>query len=270
MLKILKNIRNSFFLFAILLSGFSDLEAKNSKDVSNTEVKRKTTSHKKKYSLTLANSKDGHPVRSGKKSYRFEVRLGDCGKDSGHDDCKKDRQRTELQFKKHQMGKKDHWYSASIYLPENYQSVAPVRTTFAQLYEKGWKPILMITDRSGEWLEVGRMWSGEYVEMKKAIRINDMRGKWTDVLVHANWSFNQDGFFKTWINNELKFEYKGRTLFKTKRPYVYLKFGIYRSFMSRWRNQNNIQDVPGQVLYFDEVRVGKSKKEVVGKLPPLK
>ena len=61
------------------------------------------------------------------------------------------------------MGKKDHWYSASIYLPEDYQSVAPVRTTFAQLYEKGWKPILMVTDRSGEWLEVGRMWSGEYV-----------------------------------------------------------------------------------------------------------
>ena len=69
MLKILKNIRNSFFLFAILLSGFSDLEAKNSKDVSNTEVKRKTISHKKKYSLTLSNSKDGHPVRSGTVSY---------------------------------------------------------------------------------------------------------------------------------------------------------------------------------------------------------
>ena len=180
MLKNYKNIRNSFFLFAILLSGFSNLEAKNSKDVSNTEVKKKTTSHKK-YSLNLVNSKDGHPVRSGKKSYRFEVRLGDCGKDSGHDDCKKDRQRTELQFKT--MGKKDHWYSASIYLPNDYQSVAPVRTTFAQLYEKGWKPILMVTDRSGEWLEVGRMWSGEYVEMKKAIKIDDMRGKWTDALI---------------------------------------------------------------------------------------
>ena len=50
MLKITKNIRNSFFLFAILLSGFSNLEAKNSKDVSNTEVKKKTTSHKKIFS----------------------------------------------------------------------------------------------------------------------------------------------------------------------------------------------------------------------------
>ena len=50
MLKILKNIRNSFFLFAILLSGFSDLEAKNSKDVSNTEVKKKLSLTKKIFS----------------------------------------------------------------------------------------------------------------------------------------------------------------------------------------------------------------------------
>ena len=48
MSKILKNIRNSFFLIATLCLGFSNLEAKNSKDVSNTEVKKKTTSHKKK------------------------------------------------------------------------------------------------------------------------------------------------------------------------------------------------------------------------------
>ena len=48
MLRILKNIKNSFFLFAILLSGFSDLEAKNSKDVSNTEVKKEKLSLIKK------------------------------------------------------------------------------------------------------------------------------------------------------------------------------------------------------------------------------
>ena len=267
MLRILKNIRNSFFLFAILLSGFSDLEAKNSKDVSNTEVKRKTISHKKKYSLTLANSKDGHPVRSGKKSYRFEVRLGDCGKDSGHDDCKKDRQRTELQFKKHQMGKKDHWYSASIYLPENYQSVAPVRTTFAQLYEKGWKPILMITDRSGEWLEVGRMWSGEYVEMKKAIRINDMRGKWTDVLINARYSREENGFMKVWINNKLILNAEN---IKNITPYtkrgVGLDFGIYQTFVSGWNREHGDKPYPNMVVYFDEVNLGSTKEKVIKNL----
>ena len=56
--------------------------------------------------MNLVNLKDGHPVRSGKKSYRFEVRLGDCGNDEGHNDCKKDRQRVEGQFKEYQKGQK--------------------------------------------------------------------------------------------------------------------------------------------------------------------
>ena len=64
--------------------------AKNSKDISNTQVKKKTISHKKKYGFNIVKNKDGHPVRSGEKSYRFEVRYGDCGKDEGHNDCKKD------------------------------------------------------------------------------------------------------------------------------------------------------------------------------------
>jgi hypothetical protein len=49
MLKILKNIKNSLIILIVLTV---NVEAKNSKDVSNTEVKKKTLSHKKKYSLT--------------------------------------------------------------------------------------------------------------------------------------------------------------------------------------------------------------------------
>ena len=267
MLKILKNIRNSFFLLAILLLGFSNLEAKNSKDVSNTEVKKKTISHKKKYSLKLVNIKDGHPVRSGKKSYRFEVRYGDCGGDSKHNDCKKDRQRTELQFKKYQKGKKDYWYSASIYLPEDYQSVAPVRTTFAQLYERGWKPILMFTDRENKWLEIGRMWSGEYVEMKKGIKINDMKGKWTDILINARFSREEDGYLKVWINNKLIMNAEN---IKNITPYtkagVELNFGIYQTFVTGWKREHGDKPYPNMVVYFDEVNLGTTKEKVTKNL----
>ena len=31
--------------------------------------------------IQLVNKKDGHPVRAGEKSIRFEVRNGDCGKE---------------------------------------------------------------------------------------------------------------------------------------------------------------------------------------------
>ena len=45
--------------------------------------------------IQLVNKKDGHPVRAGEKSIRFEVRFGDCGKeDKTWNDCEGLRQRT--------------------------------------------------------------------------------------------------------------------------------------------------------------------------------
>ena len=49
------------------------------------------------------NKKDGHPVRAGEKSIRFEVRNGDCGKDKAPgtwNDCEGLRQRHELSGEK--------------------------------------------------------------------------------------------------------------------------------------------------------------------------
>ena len=60
------SLKYIFFILILLFFSFPILEAKNSKDVSNTQVEKKSISHKKKYSLQLVNRKDGHPVRSGK------------------------------------------------------------------------------------------------------------------------------------------------------------------------------------------------------------
>ena len=50
----------------------------------------------------------------------------------------------------------------------------------------------------------------------------------------------------------------------------YIKFGIYRSYLSKWiyspRNKKKEKGVPAQVVYFDEVRTGKTKEKVVGNL----
>jgi len=271
MLKIIRNIKNKFIVFlttVFLVSGFTIAEAKNSKDVSNIKVQKKATSHKQKYSWQLVKSKDGHPVRSGNKSWRFEVRSGDCGKDaSGHNDCKANRQRSEAQTKEYQKRNKEYWYSVSIYLPDNYTSAAPVKTVFTQIYEKGWKPILMITDRENKWLEVGRMWSGEYVEMKKGIKINDMKGKWTDILINVSYSRKEDGFMKVWINNKLILESLN---IKTFTPYTNkgakLEWGIYQTGVSYWKRKNGDKPYPSMVVYFDEVNQGTSKEKVVKNL----
>ena len=266
-MNIIYSLKHSFFILILLFFSFTILEAKNSKDVSNIKVQKKSISHKQKYSLQLVDSKDGHPVRSGNKSWRFEVREGDCGGDKKYSDCKSNRQRTELQTKEFQKRNKEYWYSASIYLPNNYVSAAPVRTVFTQIYEKGWKPILMITDRENKWLEVGRMWSGEYVEMKKGIKINDMKGKWTDILINVRYSRKEDGFMKVWINNKLILESLN---IKTFTPYTNkgakLEWGIYQTGVSYWKSKNGDKPYPSMVVYFDEVNQGNSKEKVIKNL----
>jgi len=92
-----------------------------------------------------------------------------------------------------------------------------------------------------------------------------MHGNWNDILVNMNWTHKDDGFFKIWVNDKLSYHYKGPT--KTKNDKPYFKFGIYRSHLSKWIKKNKKSEVPAQVVYFDEVRVGKEKKDVVGNLP---
>ena len=82
-----------------------------------------------------------------------------------------------------------------------------------------------------------------------------MRNQWNDILVNMKWTHKDNGFFKIWINNELTYDYEGPTKNKGKKPYF--KFGIYRAWLSKWVKANNKNEVPTQVIYFDEIRKGK-------------
>ena len=87
-MKILLIIISFFFI------GNSNAEAtvKLPKDVSSGSKFEKSLTGKyyKNYGYQIVNKADGHPVRSGEQSIRFEVRDGDCGQDEdgGWSDCK--------------------------------------------------------------------------------------------------------------------------------------------------------------------------------------
>ena len=253
-------------------NSFANYHFKLSIDVGsgNTYLKSLAKNYKK-YGVQVVDKKDGHKVRAGKKSIRFEVRPGDCGYNEDWNDCKNDRERHELSGKK--FGSGEWWHAWSIFIPEDFPIIFPTKAMFGQFYLKGEGPIFAFEN---QWPD--RNIGGGYHIERDFIHYNkldtiasdeEMRGKWTDILVHAKWSDKDDDFFKVWVNSQPKYDYKGRTLLK-KSSKVYFKFGIYRSFMTRWRNKNNLQDVPAQVLYFDEARIAKTKEKVVGKLPPLK
>ena len=48
------------------------------------------------YSNLIVNKSDNHPVHSGERSLRFEIRKGECSSNSYFDDCSNDRTRTEV------------------------------------------------------------------------------------------------------------------------------------------------------------------------------
>ena len=215
----------------------------------------------KKHGVKIVKKEDGFPVRAGEKSIRFEVRFGDCGKDKPPgkwSDCKKDRQRHELSGKKF---KGEKWTAFSIYLPKDFKSVDPVKLAMGQFHQKGGSPTLMFQfNRYGYYVD--RQLSNMTQQMVKLLDVEDMIGKWNDILIHGNFTKKESGFYKVWVNNELKYKYSGAT---TSGKPNFFKFGIYQTHVSRYRVSES-RTYPTQVVFFDEIRHGKNRKKVVGNL----
>jgi len=263
----------------------------------------------KKHGFQIVNKEDGHPVRAGSQSIRFEVRHGDCGKDTdgGWSDCKNDRERHELSGGDSSMSSGEHWFSWSIYFPKDHQNLYPLSNAFGQFHQKDGNPIFMFKELRKGYTIVRTITDkdSDYHE-QNLLKNDEVLGKWFDILINAKWSKKEDGFFKIWVNGQLKYDYKGPTKSKSK---VYQKFGVYRTGITRYLNYVNIdginkcfsekgstnkeyftlsklklkkfpghknsinlfkkcnsyyeiKDVPKTVIYFDEVRRGKSKEKV--------
>tara|TARA_B110000438_G_scaffold263659_1_gene275799 strand:- start:31 stop:393 length:363 start_codon:yes stop_codon:yes gene_type:complete len=109
-----------------------------SKDISSGYkkfFKSLTGSHYKSYGMQLVNIEDGHPVRLGKESIRFEVRSGDCesdNDDSNWNDCDNDRERHELSAGKQidSMSEGEFWFSWSIYFPQDHINLYPLSNNY--------------------------------------------------------------------------------------------------------------------------------------------
>ena len=211
----------------------------------------------KKYGMQVVDKKDGHPVRAGNKSIRFEVRSGDCGKSRTWNDCTTYRERHELHGRDFSGG--TWWYAWSIYFPKDFINVYPASLCLGQFHETNTEtpPWMFLNDRGG--YSVNNMVKVPAGFQTKLLTREQMLGKWNDILINAKWTHKDEGFFKIWVNNNLAFDYKGPTKRKGKN---YFKFGIYRSKVFK-------KDLPTQIVYFDEIRTGKTKEKVVGNLPPL-
>ena len=201
----------------------------------------------KEYGLQVVDKKDGHPVRAGNKSMRFELRDGDCNDPPAPhwNDCKTDRERFELSGKDMFDGE-EGWYAWSIFIPKDYVDIETGATDLGQFnLEPGEDPdpccvFTINKKKSGYELELNILKSNKWTHKSVALNLSDeeMSGNWSDFIINFKWSKKDDGFIKLWLNNELVYEHSGQNFSKDTEA-TYFKFGIYRSALSRYLNQKN-------------------------------
>lgn len=202
---------------------------------------------------------------------RFEVQPGDCSSQSDWNDCSSDRERSELTEwnKKNPIGTEE-WYTWSIYFPEDFVNVYPTKVCVGQFHQidakmSTWKT--EIGEDDGLYINNLNTWQG--LQYYKLIDGKELRGKWHNIKIQVKWSHNYKpkndgikrawigmddsgpGFMKIWVNGKLKLDYEGRTCMKSK---MFFKYGIYRAHLSRYKNLNNVDEVPGQVVLYSNMK----------------
>ena len=212
-------------------------------------------------------SLDSQQVLKGKRSERFEVRPGDCGQESGWNDCVMNRERSEILVEQPRIYPGEtKFVSWNVYLPEDFEDSDKVKTTLGQIHSFGGPrgqaggllskpPLLQFDVFKGRyqmcWHKL-KMVDGQLqdrCQWHDLKSLNDMKGQWTEIIIEVNTDLNK-GYAKVWVDRVIKVNIEEPVA--TYRPqHFYVKYGIYRSFVSRQGGP-----MPRQVAYFDEVRIG--------------
>lgn len=242
----------------------------------------------------------GHS-RLGKRSQRFEIRHGDCGGNKYWDDCSNDRQRVERKEDpkdRIQRVGSQVWYGWSLFLDPNYPDLWKTNAAFGQVKMRNWRsPIWMIKLREGRFALNLNAQDNCYFG-----RLADFRGRWMDFTLYADYSRSPSGPSAVLYLNGQKVCTYSKPLItpvmaKVPDGDLYVKYGIYNSYVSRWLNRNKTQPVaalalddrfslssgvqgaadspaawpfrydwgvelPTQIAFYDEMRYGRRREQV--------
>jgi hypothetical protein len=212
------------------------------------------------FQRSLSDRPHGVTTVSGPKKatvQKFEVRSGDCTSR----DCNRDRERSELgEVNASSHVGHEYWYEFSFYLPKDFPNIHPAKTALGQFHQKGVKspPVLFQygipqgSDAPSYYLEVNQTKLGHF----PLISEQNLRGRWQDIRVHARWSTAADGLIQVYVNGRLAADVAGpNTRYMTP---IYFKYGVYRSFLSRYKSAYGSSEVPAQAALFRSVRKSKT------------
>ena len=199
----------------------------------------------------------------GDKSIRFESNDGECGKEPKWNDCTNDRERTELYYKK-KPWKKERWYRFYIHLPKDYNSIAPSNMSLIQWKRHDPSRVLVMFQHTHAGLTFNRngdTFEDTYIVLK---RNEELLGNWTEIIFSTNWHPDPEkGFMKVWIDEKLKVDFKGRSNNYKKGKELSLRYGLYSSYISRYKSTFNKKKMPQRVIFFDGVKEEKSCEKLL-------
>lgn len=176
----------------------------------------------------------------------FEVRFGDCDYQPDWSDCENDRERSELSSLTLDKNEESWSYEWYIYIPHDFPDLAPSKTTLGQFHQRKSRPSFMFNYRDkGYWVDKN-IDDGQRVKLFGEDRI----GKWNFIRVDAHWS-DSNGTFSVSVNNKIIHVFEGRNYTGDG---VFFKYGIYRSFLSRYKSYHSSDKVPTQAVFYAGVR----------------
>jgi hypothetical protein len=192
----------------------------------------------------------------GKTSLRFESNDGECGQEPRWNDCPNDRERTEINYES-EFWKTEKWYRFYLYLPKDYNSVAPAKMSLIQWKRLEPSKVLvqfqhmhagLIFNRNGE------TFPDSYIVLKPN---EDLLGNWTEIVFNTNWHPDpKKGFMKVWIDGKLKGDFKGRANINSiEGRELSLRYGLYSSYMSYYKNTFKTKKMPQRIAFYDGVKV---------------
>ena len=109
----------------------------------------------------------------------------------------------------------------------------------------------------------GDTFRDSYVLLKKN---EELLGNWTQIIFNTNWHPDPDkGFMRVWIDGQLKIDFKGISNHPSKGKEQSLRYGLYNSSMSRYKNIFETNKMPQRIIFFDGVRSEKKCEKLFNK-----
>lgn len=190
------------------------------------------------------------PVRAGKYAARSLLRASDPKVNSGQRAEFSDRKTTRIEMEK------DYWYGLSVFIPGDFTAPTKTDAVIFQWHTQqgGPSPVLAIRVKNGEW----KITSDATDKRRTLAKLPFEKERWTDWVVHVHWSAVAKGFWTIWKDGVEVVNESGIITQYPEALGPYAKFGQYHS----------VDEVPQNVLYFDEYRVAGSNGSYEVVSPP--